>query len=79
MSTIAFFPCEGGSNLILGTGMENQIFILRTLATIIVSKYEFIWCKMFVSLDLDHPHPTPYQGPPHPLKIILMANIFKIK
>ena len=30
MSTKAFFPCEGGSNLILGTGMENQIFILRT-------------------------------------------------
>ena len=30
MSTIAFFPCEGGSNLILGTGMENQMFILRT-------------------------------------------------
>ena len=26
----AFFCCGGGSNLILGTGMENQIFILRT-------------------------------------------------
>ena len=25
-----FFCCGGGSNLILGTGMENQIFILRT-------------------------------------------------
>ena len=24
------FPCKGGSNLILGTGTENQIFILRT-------------------------------------------------
>ena len=34
MSTKAFFPCEGGSNLILGTGMENQIFILRTPAAI---------------------------------------------
>ena len=28
------FPCGGGSNLILGTGTENQIFILRTLAAI---------------------------------------------
>ena len=34
MSTKALFPCEGGSNLILGTGTENQIFILRTPATI---------------------------------------------
>ena len=28
------FPMWGGSKLILGTGMENQIFILRTPATI---------------------------------------------
>ena len=28
------FLLWGGSNLILGTGMENQIFILRTLAAI---------------------------------------------
>ena len=34
MSTKALFPCGGGSNLILGTGMENQIFILRTPAAI---------------------------------------------
>ena len=34
MSTKAFFPCEEGSNLILGTSTENQIFILRTPATI---------------------------------------------
>ena len=34
MNTKAFFHCVGGSNLILGTGMENQIFILRTPATI---------------------------------------------
>ena len=34
MSTKAFFPCGGGSNLILGTGKENQIFILITPATI---------------------------------------------
>ena len=34
MNTKALFPCGRGSNLILGTGMENQIFILRTLGTI---------------------------------------------
>ena len=31
---LAFFCCGIGSNLILGTCMENQIFILRTLAAI---------------------------------------------
>ena len=30
MNTKAFFPCGGRSNLILGTGTENQIFFLRT-------------------------------------------------
>ena len=30
----SIFPCGGGSNLILGTGMENQIFILRTPAAV---------------------------------------------
>ena len=34
MNTKAFFPCGGGSNLILGTGIENQIFCLRTRATV---------------------------------------------
>ena len=34
MSTKALFPCGGGSNLILGTGTENPIFILKTPATI---------------------------------------------
>ena len=34
MSTKAFCPRGGGSNLILGTGMENQIFILITPAAI---------------------------------------------
>ena len=34
MSTKALFPCGGGSNIILGTGTENQIFILGTLAAI---------------------------------------------
>ena len=34
MSTKVLFPCGGGSNLIQGTGMENQIFTLITPATI---------------------------------------------
>ena len=34
MSTKAFVPYGGGSNLILGTGTENQIFILTAPATI---------------------------------------------
>ena len=34
MNTKALLPCGGGSNLILGTDKENQIFILRTPATI---------------------------------------------
>ena len=34
MSTKALFPCGGGSNLILGTGMENQILFLITPAAI---------------------------------------------
>ena len=34
MSAKAFFPCGGWSNLILRTGTENQIFILRAPATI---------------------------------------------
>ena len=34
MNTKAIFHCGGRSNLILGTGMENQIFILRTPAAI---------------------------------------------
>ena len=29
MNTKAFFPCGGGSNLLLGTGMENQIFVYQ--------------------------------------------------
>ena len=33
MTIKALFPCGEGSNLILGTGTENQIFILITPAT----------------------------------------------
>ena len=49
MNTKAFFPCGGGSNLILGTGTENQVFFLRTPATIKFflpnSQKMTLWCK----------------------------------
>ena len=34
MNTKPFSTCGGGSNLILGTGTENQIFFLTTPAAI---------------------------------------------
>ena len=30
VNTKAFFPCGGGSNLILGTGRKNQTIIFNT-------------------------------------------------
>ena len=49
MSTKALFPCGEGSNLILGTGTENQIFILRIPATVTFfasnSQKMTLWCK----------------------------------
>ena len=30
MNTKAFFPCGGGSNLILGTGRKNRTIIFNT-------------------------------------------------
>ena len=47
MSTEVFLPCGGGSNLILGTGKENQMFILITPATINVFHQilkNSLWC-----------------------------------
>ena len=46
MNIKAFFPCGGGSNLILGTSSENEIFFLRTPADVnffhkIVKKWHF--------------------------------------
>ena len=49
MSTKALFPCGGGSNLILGTGIENQMFFLRTQVAINFflsnSQKLSLWCK----------------------------------
>ena len=56
MSTKAFFPCWGGSNLILGTGTENHIFILRTPAAINYvssnSQKMTLWCKKKTIIQL---------------------------
>ena len=54
MNTKAFLPCQGGSNLILGIGRENQIFLLRTPAVVKFlsqncQKMTF-WCKTEKSL-----------------------------
>ena len=50
MNTKTFSPCGGGSNLILGTGMENQIFLVRSPATIKFfspnSLKMTLWCKI---------------------------------
>ena len=67
MTTKAFFPCVGGSNLILGTGTQNQIFILITPATIkffhqILKKLS-LWCKkksFLTHMDLYDPYMVPY-------------------
>ena len=49
MDTKAFLLCWEGSNIIVGTGKENQIFILRTPATIkffsFNSQKMTFWCK----------------------------------
>ena len=70
MSTKALFLCGGGSNLILGTDMENQIFIPRTPAAInffhqILKKLS-LWCKkksLPIKMDLYDPYMVPYTIP----------------
>ena len=70
MSTKAFFPCWGGSNLILGTGKENQVFILRTPAIIkffhpILKNFHFGVKKksLLTQMDLYDPYMVPYSIP----------------
>ena len=56
MNTKAIFHCGGRSNLILGTGMENQIFILRTPAAIKFSSNSqklSLWCKNKLIIHTD--------------------------
>ena len=56
MSTKALLPCGGGSNLILWTGMENQIFILRTPATIKLFHQILKNCHFGVKKIIPHPY-----------------------
>ena len=70
MNTKAFFPCGGGSNLILGTGTENQIFFQRTPAAIkffhqIVEKRHIGVKKKSLptQMDLYDPYMVPYTIP----------------
>ena len=70
MSTKAFFPCRGGSNLILGTGMENQIFIQRTPAAIKFFHQILKNChsgvknkSLLTQMDLYNPNMVPYTIP----------------
>ena len=70
MNTKAFFPCGGGSNLISGTGTENQIFILGAPATIKFfssnSQKLSLWCKkksLPTQMDLYDPYKSPHTIP----------------
>ena len=70
MNTKALFPCGGGSNSILGAGMENQIFVLRTPATIkffhqIVKNCHFGVKKKSLptQMDLYDPYMVPHTIP----------------
>ena len=70
MNTKAFFPCGRGSNLILGIGRENQIFFLRTSATVKffstkLSKMAF-WHKRYslpTQMHLYNPYRVPHTIP----------------
>ena len=57
MNTKAFFPCGAGSNLSLGTGTENHIFILITPAAINFfssnSQKLSLWCKKKIITNPD--------------------------
>ena len=46
MNTKAFFSCGGGSNLILGTGTENQVFLLSVRRNLAIHRSDIpfvIW------------------------------------
>ena len=65
MNTKVFFLCWEGSNLILGTGKENQIFILRTPATIkpFHQILKTFWClkkSLPIQMDLYDPYMVPH-------------------
>ena len=55
MNTKAFSLCWEGSNLILGIGKENQIFILRTPAAIKFFHQILKNCHFGVKKIITHP------------------------
>ena len=55
MNTKEFFLCWEGSILILGTGTENQIFILRTPAAIKFFHQILKNCHFGVKKIITHP------------------------
>ena len=70
MNTKVLFPSGGGSNLIIGTGPENQIIILRTPAAIkffhrILKKLHFGVKKKSLptQMDLYNPYVVPHTIP----------------
>ena len=71
MSTKAFCPCGGRSNLILGAGTENQILFLITPAAVNFFHQILKNChfgvkkkKSFLThMDLYDPHMVPYTIP----------------
>ena len=56
MSTKAFCPCGGGSNLILGAGTGNQILILITPAAINFFQQILKNCHFGVKKIIPHPY-----------------------
>ena len=62
MSTKAFCPCGGGSNLILGIGTENQILILITPAAINFFHQILKNCHFGVKKEII-PHPCELYDP----------------
>ena len=59
MNTKAFFPCWEVPNLVLGIGMENQTFFVRTPAAQIMT----LWREkkiLLTQMDLYYPYMVPY-------------------
>ena len=66
MSTKELFLCGGGSNLILGSSTEDQIFLLRTPGTIKFFHQIFQNChfgvkknSLLTQMNLYHPYMVP--------------------
>ena len=72
MSTKAFCPCGGGSNLILETGTENQILVLITPAAMnffhqILKNFHFgVKKNIWFSLPVPKIKFDPFPPPPPP-------------